>query len=257
MVMKKVRVYELAKEAGVESKALAVKLIGLGFDIKGYSSTLSEQKADEVRRILGTVSTQVEEKRIQRKGQKTIIRRRTTSVPPVQEAGQEKAAEPEVAEEPVAALGKKEKVAEKPEELERVKEEVPSVDEVEAKVAVEKAPVPEPEKIPATVEEKKPESTEVKALPEKEKKAAELVKPEKPAPKRRKGLARVLGTIELPPETEISRPKHKRGDKPKAARPDQDKKRPVKKIRPQPGDKRDEKKAENLKQIKELVCFMK
>ena len=243
--MKKVRVYELAKEAGVESKALAVKLIGLGFDIKGYSSTLSEQKADEVRRILGTVSTQVEEKRIQRKGQKTIIRRRTTSVPPVQEAGQEKAAEPEVAEEPVAALGEKEKVAEKPEELERVKEEAPPADEVEAKVAVEKAPVPEPEKIPASVEEKKPESIEVKALPEKEKKAAELVKPEKPAPKRRKGLARVLGTIELPPETEISRPKHKRGDKPKAARPDQDKKRPVKKIRPQPGDKRDEKKGED------------
>ena len=243
--MKKVRVYELAKEAGVESKALAVKLIGLGFDIKGYSSTLSEQKADEVRRILGTVSTQVEEKRIQRKGQKTIIRRRTTSVPPVQEAGQEKAAEPEVAEEPVAALVEKEKVAEKPEELERVKEEAPPADEVEAKVAVEKAPVPEPEKIPASVEEKKPESIEVKALPEKEKKAAELVKPEKPAPKRRKGLARVLGTIELPPETEISRPKHKRGDKPKAARPDQDKKRPVKKIRPQPGDKRDEKKGED------------
>ncbi|MEA2084551.1 MAG: translation initiation factor IF-2 [Thermodesulfobacteriota bacterium] len=258
--MKKVRVYDLAKEAGMESKALAVKLIELGYDIKGYSSTLNEQKADEVRRILGTVSTLVEEKRIQRKGLKTIIRRRTISVPSVQEEVQEKAVEPEVAEEPVVALGKKEKSAEKPEEPERIKEEAPPDEEVGVKVAVEKAPVPEPEKIPASVEEKvavkqvepadavfekKFVSTEVEAPAEKEKKTAEPAKPDKPAPKRRKGLARVLGTIELPPEAELSRPKYKRGDKPKAAKPDQNKRQSVKKIRLEPGDKKDKKEGED------------
>ncbi|MCK5230991.1 MAG: translation initiation factor IF-2 N-terminal domain-containing protein, partial [Desulfobulbaceae bacterium] len=98
--MKKVRVYELAKEAGMESKALAVKLIELGYSIKGYSSTLDEQKADEVRRLLGTVDTLVEEKRIQRKGQKTIIRRRTKSVPVIPEEVPEEVAAPEEPEEP-------------------------------------------------------------------------------------------------------------------------------------------------------------
>ena len=50
----KVRVYELAKEAGMKSTELADKLIDLGYDIKGYSSTVDEETAEKIRNeVLG------------------------------------------------------------------------------------------------------------------------------------------------------------------------------------------------------------
>jgi N utilization substance protein A len=45
----KVRVYDLAKEAGMKSTELADKLIDLGYDIKGYSSTVDEETAEKIR----------------------------------------------------------------------------------------------------------------------------------------------------------------------------------------------------------------
>ncbi|MCK5436829.1 MAG: translation initiation factor IF-2, partial [Desulfobulbaceae bacterium] len=183
---------------------------------------------------------------------KTIIRRRTKSVPvileevPEEVAALEEPEELEELEEPVVALEKKEKSAEKPEEPERLEKETVSVEEVEAKVIPEKASVPEPEEISEPVEEKAeervssvteleeaPVSAELEVPADKEEKVAEPVKPEKPAPKRRKGLARVLGTIDLPPQEEPSRPKYKKAAKTKAAGPGQDKKRPGKKIHPE------------------------
>ena len=44
-----VRIYELAKEAGMKSTELADKLIELGYDIKGYSSTVDEVTAAKIR----------------------------------------------------------------------------------------------------------------------------------------------------------------------------------------------------------------
>ncbi len=50
----KVKVYELAKEAGMKSKELAGKLIELGYDIKGYSSSVDGDTAEKIRReVLG------------------------------------------------------------------------------------------------------------------------------------------------------------------------------------------------------------
>ena len=45
----KIRVYELAKEAGMKSKELADKLIELGYDIKGYNSTVDGETAEKIR----------------------------------------------------------------------------------------------------------------------------------------------------------------------------------------------------------------
>jgi len=45
----KIRVYELAKEAGMKSTDLADKLIELGYDIKGYNSTVDGETADKIR----------------------------------------------------------------------------------------------------------------------------------------------------------------------------------------------------------------
>jgi N utilization substance protein A len=50
----KIRVYELAKEAGMKSKELAEKLIKLGYDIKGYNSAVDGETADKIREeVLG------------------------------------------------------------------------------------------------------------------------------------------------------------------------------------------------------------
>jgi N utilization substance protein A len=45
----KIRVYELAKEAGMKSTELADKLIELGYDIKGYNSTVDGATAAKIR----------------------------------------------------------------------------------------------------------------------------------------------------------------------------------------------------------------
>jgi N utilization substance protein A len=50
----KVKVYELAKEADMKSKELAGKLIELGYDIKGYSSSVDSETAEKIRQeVLG------------------------------------------------------------------------------------------------------------------------------------------------------------------------------------------------------------
>ena len=95
--MSKIRVYDLAKEADMKSTELAEKLIDLGYNIKGHSSTVEDEVADEIRRnVLGTVETEVVEKRISTKGRATIIRRRSQTIHRVSET-------PSSAEEEVAA----------------------------------------------------------------------------------------------------------------------------------------------------------
>ncbi|RZW14338.1 MAG: translation initiation factor IF-2, partial [Desulfobulbaceae bacterium] len=50
--MSRVRVYELAKEAGMGSKELADKLIAAGYEIKGHSSTVDEDTAAKIRKTM-------------------------------------------------------------------------------------------------------------------------------------------------------------------------------------------------------------
>ena len=79
--MSRIRVYDLAKEAGMPSKELAEKLLALGYDIKSHSSSVEDDIADEIRRkVIGTAETTVVEKRISTKGHTTIIRRRSQTV---------------------------------------------------------------------------------------------------------------------------------------------------------------------------------
>ncbi len=78
----KVRVYELAREVGMDSKLLAVKLKDFGYDVTTHSSSLDEATAAEIRKRLSATHTEVLEKRIQTKGHKAIIRRRTKAVKP-------------------------------------------------------------------------------------------------------------------------------------------------------------------------------
>jgi translation initiation factor IF-2 len=80
--MSRIRVYELAKEAGMSSKALTDKLIELGFEIKGHSSSVDDETAETIRNtILKSTNTELVEKRIDSdKDGPTVIRRRATVI---------------------------------------------------------------------------------------------------------------------------------------------------------------------------------
>ena len=83
--MSKVRIYELAKEAGLKSKELADKLIELGYPIKSHSSTVDDELAEDIRRkVIGSAVAEVTASRIEVKkptapmGSKTtVVRRRS------------------------------------------------------------------------------------------------------------------------------------------------------------------------------------
>ncbi len=79
--MSRVRIYELAKEAGMSSKALAAKLIEQGYEVKGHSSTVDDETADRIRNtVLKSSQTELVEKRISAQKGPTVIRRRATVI---------------------------------------------------------------------------------------------------------------------------------------------------------------------------------
>ena len=79
--MSRVRIYELAKEAGLKSKELADKLIAMGYPIKGHSSTVDEDMAAEIRRkVLGQGAVEVTDEHIQMRKRPTTVRRKATTV---------------------------------------------------------------------------------------------------------------------------------------------------------------------------------
>ena len=173
--MTKKRVYELAKELGIDSKELISRLEKFGIAVKSHSSTLEDADVEKIQKELQSGEThEMVEQRIK----STIIRRR--AVRPVAE---------EAKAEPVAA-----EVPKKPEErkIESVvpkepKKEKAGPKEVQAKVATlaEKEPrkaVPE-EAIPPKVA--KPEEPTVKDVGvESQKTSAEAVEEVKKKPKK-------------------------------------------------------------------------
>jgi len=228
--MAKVRVYTLAKEAGMEGKELAEKLIEMGFDVKSHSSSLDEAEADEVRQKLGLIKTKTERTRIQSKGKTTIIRRRTKKVQPKEPVAPEpekeeieQAPEEEVAveEEPAVKtkVAKKKTAKEQAPEKEQIREEPAGED----KTAV---PAPEPvsEEVPVTViAEEKVETVPDKVEKKEELEVAEEARPEteeepepvKPAaaPKR-PGFARVIKKAAIAiPEEQARPPRPKKSEK--------------------------------------------
>ncbi len=224
--MSRVRIYELAKEAGMASKVLADKLIGLGYDIKGHSSTVDDETAAKIRSaVLKTTTSELVEKRIETKdeGAPTVIRRRATTIirrPKKEEPVEEVAELPEesAAEEPVAEETSSQEEATTP-----GAEPTPEEKVVEA----------EPEATPATEDTGKKSALTVEELiakkaaddlaaAEKQKEddaksaaAAKKAEAEKPA---KRGIAKVIGTIELPKE-EPKRPPRKKSSRPPVRRP--------------------------------------
>ncbi|MEW6518468.1 MAG: translation initiation factor IF-2 [Thermodesulfobacteriota bacterium] len=262
--MGKIRVYELAKEAGVDSKTLTAQLIELGYTVRAYNSTLEDDMAEEIRTRLGFKKVEVQEKRIESKGRTTIIRRRTHAIPEAVEeapemmeavAAPEARLEPEAERKPQPAMPAEEKSTEQaaapvseeksaaeviavpPEQRETAAAaEVKEAREAEPQPAAESAPVVEPvparpaeagsagapaaseegglaeipaEHLPAEAEMAQPEEMPVEE-PARKEEAALL-------PKRKKGLAKIIGRTEIPlPVAETLRAK--KVEKPKKAK---------------------------------------
>ncbi len=243
----KVRVYELAREVGMDSKLLAVKLKDFGYDVTTHSSSLDEATAAEIRKRLSATHTEVQEKRIQTKGHKTIIRRRTKAItPPVLDEidlpkPPHSTAEPgaettKAAVEAVKSVSQQEAVAELPAKQSDETEPLAADSSLSAAPVVTASDEPEASTVSVAAEEKTditpssavsaPESSEpdeAVQLEELKAEEAETVGAAKPAavtpvehkekkepvPASRKGLARVIkrAAIKLPVEEERPRPK--------------------------------------------------
>ncbi len=252
--MSRVRIYELAKEAGMSSKALAEKLIEQGYDVKGHSSTVDDETAEKIRTtVLQGSKTELVEKRISAKAGPTVIRRRSkvirrrpaekpvesdevegvaiedtvtvekvegiaTKTVPVEPTTPEQSvasAEPVEAEQPAKPEQKLEPVdpqkkaetveIDKPAQTSEVSEALVQKQEPEHMIEEKETTPAETEEVAETTED-----TVIKAveLEEKEKAAPSVAKKEAPKAKKekknkkRKGLAKVVGTIEIPIEEE-------------------------------------------------------
>ena len=79
--MSRVRVYELAKEAGLKSKELAAKLIAMGYPIKSHSSTVDDDMAADIRKkIRDNAVTGIAEGRIDLKGRSAGVKEKSTTI---------------------------------------------------------------------------------------------------------------------------------------------------------------------------------
>ncbi len=218
--MSKIRIYDLAKEAGIKSTELADKLIDLGYNIKGHSSSIEEEVADEIRRnVLGTVETEVVEKRISTKGHATIIRRRSQTVHRASEeipvtveekvaadsaataAAEEPVEEIEAVEEPVEKKSAEEPAKKKT--AKKKKEDVSVTPVKETGAEIEPAAAAAAAETPSTEDEPEQEPGEQKSE-EIEKKEEEKSKPKviKRIVPPRQGLAKVIkkAAIQIPEE---------------------------------------------------------
>jgi len=99
--MSKVRVYELARDAGMKSAELVEKLTALGYAVSSASATFDEAIADEIRRkILGGAGPQESGERLVLQRSPAVVRRRTTVV---RRRREDVVPEPEPEPEPEAA----------------------------------------------------------------------------------------------------------------------------------------------------------
>lgn len=256
--MSRIRVYELAKEAGMSSKALTDKLIELGFDIKGHSSSVDDEAAETIRNtILKSANTELVEKRIDSdkdgptviRRRSTVIRRRAKTIEDIpEEQPEEKLTASETEEEApsinISSEKSQQEIAQ-PESATITEEEKPVPQETtDERPIIEQEPVIEQEKEPEdnSVENVKAEEEELTEsipntppdvqitdqVPEDAESKVEVKKqsPIRPAkkvkqPPQKKPMARVVRTIELPDmeDQAPSRPVKKKSTKPIQQRP--------------------------------------
>ncbi|MBN2538976.1 MAG: translation initiation factor IF-2 [Deltaproteobacteria bacterium] len=219
--MSKTRVYELAKELGVDNKDLIARLEKLGIAVKAPSSSLEDGDVEMVRRefVLGEKNTIVEER-----VKKTVIRRRAIrqEVPEIEEAPVELQPEAEP-EEPIKETEK--------ESVEVSEEDVPAEDREKEKRDEEK------EKRAASVI--KPRKSLIRIVREAPKKEPKIIPPKEEGSPRE----------EIPPKKDIPPQREKRAPAPQESKPvrEKEKKEPA----PEPAHKAKPKKPVEIQIDKE------
>jgi len=158
--MSKKRVYELAKELGIENKELIARLEKLGIDVKSHSSSLEDSDVDRLKRdLLATEPHEVEEKRIK----STVIRRR--AVRPVSEEEKPEVQETEAVQAAVEPAKDEKRAPKGPVLVPPVKPEKESPVPAVAKEPPSDKPPPEP--MPEVKEVKKEDRPKKEEAPEK------------------------------------------------------------------------------------------
>ena len=197
--MSKVRVYELAKEFGIENKEFIAKLKTLGIAVKSHSSTLEDSEVERVRREFAAKGEkEVVEKRVK----STVIRRRAVRLPADEAAEIEEAAAP--APEAPAEPSEREEKVEK-EETTAAPEKEEKVEKPEKDVTPEKPVEPRAEEPPAAAAapatEKAPARPEAPPKPDLSRQAQIIRRPD---PSERREAQRPPAAIT--PQTQIRKP---------------------------------------------------
>jgi translation initiation factor IF-2 len=224
--MNKVRVYELAKEAGLKSKELADKLIAMGYPIANHSSSVDDDMAADIRRkIKGEAVTGTAEGRIELKARTenvatkptTVIRRRSKAE---KEETAKKLEEAEALVIEAETLAFEASIQEKARAAEVVRPSEKPIREVadEGQAVEASEPVHE-EGEAAAVSEVSPETVTATAETVAEKEvvgpvqaAEDIAEDESRKPRQ---LARVVGRVVIPvPEKRVSKPVVKRPVRP-------------------------------------------
>ncbi|MCI5145315.1 MAG: hypothetical protein D3923_07225, partial [Candidatus Electrothrix sp. AR3] len=194
----RIRIYELAKEAGLKSKELADRLIAMGYPIKSLSSTVDDDMAAEIRRkVLGKATAEITGKPISvkkkvmdvEKKAKTIVRRRSRAQ---KEEIAQKAEEAKIADTAAREQRNTEHEIKNASVAQQTQEDAPA-DEAGKQVSVE-----------AIGEQEIPDTHTTPAAAADNKKAAS--KPVQKEPKRAKGLARIVGKVDIPVDKREKKP---------------------------------------------------
>ncbi len=242
--MSRVRVYELAKEAGLKSKELADKLIAMGYPIKSHSSTVDDDMAADIRqKIQSNVIGGAPEGRIDLKERTATVKRRPKTVVRRRSKAQKEETLRQAEEAEQAALLEEEVQVEPAEVAEdEYAQDVPieeTVDEMDAEIdetepvseesdqvaAVDEPAVTEPE---LTAGEEVAEGDVEVETPKEEAGLQKEVSVEGKAPgkvvkkepvRETKKLAKVIGRVEIPTSVKKTTPAGRRQARPSSARP--------------------------------------
>ncbi|MCK4691379.1 MAG: translation initiation factor IF-2 N-terminal domain-containing protein, partial [Desulfuromonadales bacterium] len=219
--MGKLRVYELAKDLGLENKELLAKLADAGVEVASHASSLSDEDLQKFKAFNNPAEEKIEEARIK----PGLIRRRRTVVhKPVEEPV---AVEPLIEEAEAAIVSTP--VETPAEEAEPAAEKIVLETQVEEVAIAEPAKEETPE-APVVIEPPTVK-TPVEEVPAAEKPVAEELKPvaaekkpqKKPAEKVTANKAKILGRVELPAKRPAAKPQDRQrgrnGERP--ARPGQ------------------------------------
>jgi len=139
--MSRVRVYELAKEAGLKSKELADKLIAMGYPITSHSSTVDDDMAADIRKKIkdDTIGGVAPEGRIDLKDRAPAVKKRATTVVRRRSKAQKEEAQKRLEEAEALAIAEEEAAQESTE---------PQIDAAEIPEAPVEASVEAPEDTP-------------------------------------------------------------------------------------------------------------